>query len=543
MGHRTYLAFVFKVIIKFIILKTMKNIIIKTFQLFLLPLTIALTFYLCSLPRITTDYNFNTDELIYLDRTKYAQAYFSGDFSNTIWSEWGAYDQPQLTNYLYALVPGDRTPLLDTNSPCPDKRTGAFYDTWSCLSGPPISTWDSSISPLKKLVVDARTLATGVSSLAIASTYYLGFMVAGPISGLLAAMLLGYYSFFKNLSTMVMMDQLLLILLNLQFICVLALSKRKPRSLPLFLFLGVVTGLALSTKLSALIPTAISYIYLSVSSFYFKRKSLKNICISIILAASIFVTLHPPLWNNPVEGIQKMLSWRLGQIQTQSNIEYIPLSLGDKVTYSLDEIFTSWNKTNQPTLVYSLLIAGLVAFIATAKSNSTFAIIGLLNILAFLAILPIKWNRYLLPIMPTVAVLFASIPSMLYGYISQMKINYHQIKNFTYGIISAGILLIALYLLQPTSLINTVILVITLFLTLQGYFITRSMLYAFSHRQSPVLKTEPARHSFTLIIPAKKEAAVIGQTISSVSALNYPKNLYEVLVIVKADDTETISVA
>ena len=165
----------------------MPKILGKIFQLILLPLVIAGAFFLWSITRITTDYNFNADELIYLSRSSYWEAFKSGDFANKIWSEWGAYDQPQLTNYVYTSVPGDRQSLADSNSPCSPKDGNSFYATWSCLDGLPLSTWPSSLDPLKNMVIRARTLATGISALAVASTYYLGLIVAGPLPGILAA--------------------------------------------------------------------------------------------------------------------------------------------------------------------------------------------------------------------------------------------------------------------------------------------------------------------------------------------------------------------
>ena len=47
--------------------------------------------------------------------------------------------------------------------------------------------------------------------------------------------------------------------------------------------------------------------------------------------------------------------------------------------------------------------------------------------------------------------------------------------------------------------------------------------------------------TFTLLIPARFEKRVIAQTLDAIANLNYPKSLYEVLVICRSDDEETIS--
>jgi cellulose synthase/poly-beta-1,6-N-acetylglucosamine synthase-like glycosyltransferase/putative flippase GtrA len=53
----------------------------------------------------------------------------------------------------------------------------------------------------------------------------------------------------------------------------------------------------------------------------------------------------------------------------------------------------------------------------------------------------------------------------------------------------------------------------------------------------------PPRRSFSVLLPARHEEAVIRQTIHSVWAANYPKHLLEVVVICHADDAGTIAEA
>lgn len=74
------------------------------------------------------------------------------------------------------------------------------------------------------------------------------------------------------------------------------------------------------------------------------------------------------------------------------------------------------------------------------------------------------------------------------------------------------------------------------------------MLYAWEHpsnrerNRSPRVIFTP-QYSFTAIIPARHEAKVIGDTIRAVSRINYPLELTQVLVALRADDTDTISAA
>lgn len=510
-------------------MKLIKNI----FQLILLPIILAGVFFVWSLPRITSDYNFNTDELIYLERSRYATAYFSGDFTNPIWSEWGGYDQPQLTNYLYSVVPGDRGLIDPKNSPCPDPASSSFYKTWDCLAGPPLSTWSDSLSPLRNMIISARTLATAVSSLVISTTYYLGLLVAGPVAGTLAALLLGVFTFFKSLSTMAMMDQLLLFLLNLQLILTMLIAKKQKSSLPLMLTLGAVTGLAFSTKFSAAIPTILVYLYLSLRSLISKKSDLLQVALSTMIGSGLFYALHPNLWPAPVTELIHMLTWRASQLEMQTNTSILTHGLLDQLTYAYQEIF----KAPVPLILTTL---GVLALLFVSP---VFASLTLLNVLIFIAIIPVKWNRYLLPILPTLSVYLASLPFVMPKIIRLIKMYSATIKQFLTGTLSASLILSIIFFLPTGSYLTSLILVLTIFLTFQGYLVTRAMLHGFSTRQTPGIPSHKPKHSFSLILPARDEAAVIGHTINSLTNLNYPKDMFEVLVMIRADDYQTINAA
>lgn len=532
-GHRTYLAFVFKLIINFIILKTMQKILWQLTQLVLIPLILAGAFFIWSLPRITTDYNFNTDELIYLSRSSYWTAFKSGNYHDPIWWQWGSYDQPQLTNYLYAQVGVDPSLVDANNSPCSRKSTQDFYGTWACLDGPPLSTWPSSLDSLKALVIRARTIATGISAVAVATTYFLGLVVAGPVTGVIAAIYLGWFSFFKNLATMAMMDQILLVFLNLQFIFALLAIKHKKSSLILLSLLGIATGLAFSTKLSAAIPTLIIYGYFLYLSLHGKTISFMHFCISTLFALIIFTSLHPPLWTHPLPWFTQLISWRTIQLTAAQSPVYAPKGVMDKLSYFLREAFT------YPPLAFVAL--GLFAFLIFVRP--TFAALSFASLLTFVLILPIKWNRYLLPVLPSLAVYLGSFPLLLQEAWHKIQPHLKQIVHFLLGGLIAAAL-IGLFIFVPYHLwLSVLILAITVFLTLQGYLVTRAMLYSFNRPTETTLPSKSPQHTFSLIVPARDEASVIRQTIRSLVTLRYPASLYEILVMVRADDATTLIAA
>ncbi len=502
----------------------------------ILPLVLAGAFFVWSIPRITSDYNFNSDELIYLSRSVYWDAFVHGDFKNPIWSEWGAYDQPQLTNYIYAAVPGDRSLLSPQNSPCNDSGT-SFYNTWSCLDGKPLSSWDSS--PLKTMVIRARALALGISSLVIATTYLIGLALAGPVAGVLAALMLGWYSFFKNLSTMTMMDQILLLFTNLMLLAALRLWRGRG-NLATFALLTLSAGLALATKLSA---APVVFLIFALS-FLQNRHTLGKLFASGVLALTIFVVLNPYLWPNPVTRLESMMSWRLSQSQQEiaANPSAALPTLTSRLVYSYHELAGSWNQqTVLAPWFAGLIVMGLLLLLLD-KKRSLWAIFTIGNLAITLSYLSVGWNRYLLPaLIPLIATAACALPMALRAIVATMRRNNLRPLLLALTGLVCGIALIGITLWL--GIVPGTILAITIFLALQGYLVTRAMLYGFSSRKTKAIPPREPQKTFSLIVPARNEESVIGNTIASLSHLDYPHNLYEVLVMIRADDHTTHEVA
>lgn len=85
----------------------------------------------------------------------------------------------------------------------------------------------------------------------------------------------------------------------------------------------------------------------------------------------------------------------------------------------------------------------------------------------------------------------------------------------------------------------------SVFLTLQNLFTLSWMLYGWSKPEneqkirSPEIKYDP-HYFFTLIVPARNEEKVICDTLNTIEKIDYPKNLFEVLVVCRNDDEKTI---
>jgi glycosyltransferase XagB len=87
---------------------------------------------------------------------------------------------------------------------------------------------------------------------------------------------------------------------------------------------------------------------------------------------------------------------------------------------------------------------------------------------------------------------------------------------------------------------------VSLTLAAQSAYSAALMLYAWEDEETlqknRVPTTfEPARHRFTLLLPARHEEAVIQETIQRMVELNYPRELVQVLVVIEASDHGTIA--
>lgn len=86
----------------------------------------------------------------------------------------------------------------------------------------------------------------------------------------------------------------------------------------------------------------------------------------------------------------------------------------------------------------------------------------------------------------------------------------------------------------------------SLLLATQSAYSAMLMLYAWENeerhsRNSVPRRYEPPRLSFTLLLPARHEEAVIQETIHRMVHLNYPRHLVQILVVIEAGDAGTIA--
>src|SRR5918998_2810139 len=98
------------------------------------------------------------------------------------------------------------------------------------------------------------------------------------------------------------------------------------------------------------------------------------------------------------------------------------------------------------------------------------------------------------------------------------------------------------------DLISLIILALSLVLWTQALFSLHLMLYTWEHPERMEASRGPSsflapRLSFTVLLPARHEEAVIYRTIKSVWAANYPSSLLEIVVVCHTSDAGTITEA
>jgi cellulose synthase/poly-beta-1,6-N-acetylglucosamine synthase-like glycosyltransferase len=122
-------------------------------------------------------------------------------------------------------------------------------------------------------------------------------------------------------------------------------------------------------------------------------------------------------------------------------------------------------------------------------------------------------------------------------------------RILTYIVIAALIVLAVFIVKQAETTLETFIVGLALFLTVQSSFMIYLMIYAWENPQrikenSSPRRFLPPKYSFAIFVPAYHEKDVIGDTIRSISKLKYPDDMKEVVVLInEPTDDGTIEVA
>lgn len=125
-------------------------------------------------------------------------------------------------------------------------------------------------------------------------------------------------------------------------------------------------------------------------------------------------------------------------------------------------------------------------------------------------------------------------------------------KQMAFGIVvSIGLIvgfLVANDILTLRTIGLSLFFLLSIVITIQSLFTLIGMMYAWESPKRVDQNRSPKKfltlqYSFTALIPALHEQAVISDTIRAAANIDYPEELKEIIVICRADDTETIAAA
>jgi glycosyltransferase XagB len=95
---------------------------------------------------------------------------------------------------------------------------------------------------------------------------------------------------------------------------------------------------------------------------------------------------------------------------------------------------------------------------------------------------------------------------------------------------------------------DTLLLLIAVIIIIQSFFTILTMIYAWDEsgsieRTSAPKKLDQPKNTFTILLPAYKEEKVIADTIFSIANIDYPRDKFKVLVLLRIDDKSTIAIS
>jgi cellulose synthase/poly-beta-1,6-N-acetylglucosamine synthase-like glycosyltransferase len=234
-----------------------------------------------------------------------------------------------------------------------------------------------------------------------------------------------------------------------------------------------------------------------------------------------------------------MVNWRLdqGHMQQASDPANAINSVkeGVQFLYHLGTI----DRDRNISLSTPLLVIGIIGLLyVLIRRDSRYLSLMIMGSIALVAAyVPVKWDRYVLPAIPLLGILFGA------GIYAITELRKVKLSTIFMGVIATLIMASVVWAAKFLPASEAFIFGITTLLTVQGAIVTTAMLYGFTHKNDDATEAnhiEASQKSFTLILPVRNEASVIRATIAAMDRINYPKDLYEVLITVRSDDFETI---
>ena len=282
---------------------------------------------------------YHVDEGDYITTARYFDYLFlHWDLRNDAWKDnLATHTQPMLTRYItgcWLWLRGHNLLTLEPTLPPPPGGNGSSWPRW--------------------LVIEARAPSVAFAAGDLVLLYWLGYLIAGPIAGIVAAALVLANPWLHVLLVRVIPEPSLTFFLLLT-LCLAMIGVRRGRrgELPLgwAVATGIALGLALQSKLTAvfsLVALAGWALMVVAAAWWRNRRELRMAgrevwsagrgwAVAIVLALAVFVLTNPHLYPNPVLHTEHLFQERSTTMHAQAADDPSEATgnLVDRVSYVL----------------------------------------------------------------------------------------------------------------------------------------------------------------------------------------------------------------
>jgi len=386
---------------------------------------------------------FHGDENAWLYCSKYFKLFFiDRDFHSNEWQDYYAIDQLPVGKYLVglALVIGGHGNAIEKLR---------HLGPWGFLESGPWHTVNPYISSVE--LVEALYVVRLAMALFGGFTCFLVYWICKKIfdrkTGIFASLLLAYNPLMLFCSRKAMPDAPLLFFLTANVLIMIffydAIRQRKTlKTLVFAIILGINAALAMGTKfngvLAAIIFASFCILIFSLKVYEYKRmpdilpglavnksrvsKEMKTIgwslCLSGIVALSLFILINPYLYGNPVHGMVTMIKHRMTTVHSEQEVSGLSLTTADQKVFFVIAMTLLPGKGVLLGNIFKipidlmLFVSGLILLLDTERKHllkyrtvSPRSIILLWILITFagtIAWIPMDWGRYYLPLVPCI---------------------------------------------------------------------------------------------------------------------------------------------
>ncbi len=389
---------------------------------------VALFFLSLNLVIRTENRYYHTDEVVNLERTKFFDWYITGEFGDSYWKTEESFDQPKFSELFFGLL----MKVLYKKSAIETLSSNGFYRKTELYSDPTIEKdiqdYCCSIGNLPILtaskinvVFDLRKALVLLFSIpTLILVFLVCYKVKGYLYGLSSMVIIGSNNLFIDSNTTVMSDSLLwffsLLFVYISFFYYENIENKKT-SKKLLLLLGVVSGIAISVKLNAVV-LLVYFLILSLLLIIKNKGSwflIKNMFILFFSSFLVFYITNPFLWSQPVSGSIKMVNHRLALLDSQVEERYIASSFSDRLvnvykkTLSKNSPYSNFEKyfpvSNTISLDLFIILIGVAVFLFKQKKEKikipkkiiAFVLYFATLFMMTIFFIKIDWDRYYIP--------------------------------------------------------------------------------------------------------------------------------------------------